>query len=411
MRSPHSTGSKYRTLRSLRFGLALFAATATAIMGAASASTASTANPADTAASPAGATGQVHYVHTHGETVKVETHGRFGAVPMTTAAQRAHAKSPAAAGTLFYNGGPVQHAVSVYLVFWGNQWNSDGNGVESYEQNLFGGLGTSQDSWSTVTSQYTDDTGQGPSFGGSVLRGSWVDSSASAPQSASAAQIAAEATVGAQHFGVSGDDVQIVVLSPSGTSPDGFPNTGFCAWHDYNGTVPYTNMPYVLDAGSSCGADSVQSQLDGFSIVNGHEYAETATDPEPASGWVASDGEENGDLCAWQNLGAVSLPTGSFAMQPTWSNAVGGCAMSGSTQAPPADPGGPTLTWGRAVHRGHRTHHGGTRFPARGRRRSSRWGSMTPVGCRGSRAGEARYPARRSIRTVRAISDQARTPE
>ena len=37
---------------------------------------------------------------------------------------------------------------------------------------------------------------------------------------------------------------------------------------------------------------------------------------------------ENGDVCAWQNLAAISLPTGSFAMQPTWSNAISGCAMS-----------------------------------------------------------------------------------
>jgi len=134
--------------------------------------------------------------------------------------------------------------------------------------------------------------------------------------------------VGAQHFGVSGDDVQIVVLSPSGTSPDGFPNTGFCAWHDFNGSVPFTNMPYVLDAGNSCGEDLVQNPLDGFSIVGGHEYAETATDPEPPSGWVAASGEENADECAWQGLGVVNLSTGSFAMQPTWSNQDGGCALS-----------------------------------------------------------------------------------
>ncbi len=331
MRSPHSVGSKHRSLRSARYGLALFAAAATAVMAAASTSTASAATAAPDSgpvASAPSATGQVHYVHTHGRTIKVETHGRFGVVPTTTAAARSHTVTPDASGTLQYGGGPVQHAVSVYLVFWGSQWNSDSNGVQSYMTNFFNGLGTSQDSWSTVTSQYTDSSGQGPSFNGPVLRGTWVDNSGAAPASASAAQIAAEATVGAQHFGVSGTNVQIDVLSPSGTSPDGFPNSGFCAWHDYNGTVPYTNMPYVLDAGSSCGADSVQNQLDGFSIVNGHEYAETATDPEPSSGWVASDGEENGDLCAWQDLGAISLPTGSFAMQPTWSNAVNGCAMS-----------------------------------------------------------------------------------
>ena len=106
------------------------------------------------------------------------------------------------------------------------------------------------------------------------------------------------------------------VVSPSGTSPDGFPNSGFCAWHDWNGTTAYTNMPYVLDAGAGCGADSVQNQLDGFSIVGGHEYAEAITDPKPASGWVDASGEEIGDLCAWQNLTALSLSTGTFAIQP-----------------------------------------------------------------------------------------------
>ncbi|MCC9308783.1 hypothetical protein LN042_17110 [Kitasatospora sp. RB6PN24] len=306
-----------------------------AVAGLIGGATASTAAPA-----PAGTAAGVHTVYTHGQRMEVQTHGRHGIVPMKggkgfnakgSAAKGSAGKaaSPADAGDLAYNGGPVEHNVTVYLVFWGNQWDSDGNGVQQYQTNLFSGLGTSQDTWSTVTSQYTDDSGSGPTFNGAVLGGTWVDDSAAAPASAAQADIAAEANVGAQHFGVSGPDVQIVVMSPSGTSPDGFPNSGFCAWHDWNGNVSYTNMPYVLDAGSGCGADSVSNQLDGFSIVGGHEYAESLTDPEPSSGWVASDGEEDGDLCAWQNLGTVSLPTGDFAMQPTWSNNAGGCAMSG----------------------------------------------------------------------------------
>jgi serine protease len=88
-------------------------------------------------------------------------------------------------------------------------------------------------------------------------------------------------------------------------------------------------MPYVLDAGSGCGANSVQNQLDGFSIVGGHEYAEAVTDPEPASGWVDSSGQEIGDLCAWQGLTTLSLPSGSYAIQPLWSNNAGGCVASG----------------------------------------------------------------------------------
>ena len=270
---------------------------------------------------------------------KPQPHGRFGIVPMrststASTASRVHTfSSPRSGGTggpLNYGGGPVQHNVQVYLVFWGSQWDSDSNGVQSYMQNLFSGLGTSSDSWSTVTSQYTDSSGSGPTFGGAVLAGTWVDDGSAAPQSAAQSDIAAEAENGVSHFGITPTgDTQVVVLSPSGTSPDGFPNSGFCAWHDFDGTVSYTNMPYVLDAGSSCGANSVSSQLDGFSIVEGHEYAESATDPQPSSGWVAGDGEENGDLCAWYNLGSISLSTGSFAMQPTWSNAANGCAMSG----------------------------------------------------------------------------------
>lgn len=240
----------------------------------------------------------------------------------------APARPGAPADNLSYGGGPVEHTPQVYLVFWGSQWDSDSNGVESYLQNFFGGVGTGSDNWSTIMTQYPDNQGA-PSFGSSVLAGSWVDDGSAAPSNASAGDIANEANNGAAHFGVSGPDVDVFVVSPSGTSPDGFPNSGFCAWHDWNGNVAYTNMPYVLDAGSSCGANSVQNQLDGYSIVGGHEYAEAVTDPEPSSGWVASDGEEIGDLCAWQNLSALSLSTGSFAVQPLWSNNAGGCALSG----------------------------------------------------------------------------------
>ena len=97
-----------------------------------------------------------------------------------------------------------------------------------------------------------------------------MDSGVTAPANGSATAISNEANRGATHFGVSGANADVFVVSPSGTHPDGFPSTGFCAWHDWNGKVAFTNMPYVLDAGSSCGANSVRNRLDGFSIVAGH---------------------------------------------------------------------------------------------------------------------------------------------
>jgi hypothetical protein len=319
-----------------------FIASAVVLLSAAMATTMATAM----AAAPAQASGHPQArrscgvsatVHLHGRVFHVHMLGRFGIVPM-----RGHKMAPnqpagrfcrvrrlnqpQVSGALTYGGGAVATNPVVYLDFWGSQWDSDSNGVESYLQSLFSGLGDGSDNWSTTMTQYTDGSGNPVTFSGSVLGGTWVDDSAPAPSSASAADIAAEAQNAASVFGVSGPNVDIFVVSPSGTSPDGFPNTGFCAWHDWNGTSAYTNMPYVLDAGSGCGADSVQSQLDGFSIVGGHEYAEAVTDPVPPSGWTdPSNGEEIGDLCAWTNLQAISFDTGTFAMQPLWSDVDNGC--------------------------------------------------------------------------------------
>ena len=96
-------------------------------------------------------------------------------------------------------------------------------------------------------------------------------------------------------------------------------------------------MPYVTDLGASCGENFVNGGsaglLDGFSIVNGHEYAETLTDQNPAGGWTASSGAENGDECAWISSGQgaaanVSMGNGAYAMQSTWSNDTNECDIS-----------------------------------------------------------------------------------
>ena len=70
--------------------------------------------------------------------------------------------------------------------------------------------------------------------------------------------------------------------------------------------------------------------LDGVSIVGGHEYSEAATDPH-LNAWYDSSGAENGDKCAWISSGTgkshdITLSTGTFAVQTTWSNAITNCA-------------------------------------------------------------------------------------
>lgn len=161
-------------------------------------------------------------------------------------------------------------------------------------------------------------------------------------------QLADEAVRAAAHFGntapAANRSALYFIVSPTGAHPDGFNASGatFCGWHDYTaspyGDVAYINLPYVTDAGKGCGANFVNPQsagvLDAFSIVGGHEYAETLTDQNPPGGWTnPSTGEESADECAWISSGQgaaenVHMSTGIFAMQSIWSNDTNRCEIA-----------------------------------------------------------------------------------
>ena len=329
-------------------------------------------------------------------------HKERGSVGATEPAIAAAATGPE---TLSFGGGVdsigvTSGAPKVYLVFWGTQWGTEGTNSNGYAtftgdprnaapyiQAWIKGLGTNGELWSGVMTQYCDGSqvavgatscpSGAPRVGypSGALAGIWYDNSAASPSQASGKQLAAEAVKAAGHFGnttqASNRYAQYVILSPTGTHPDGFntPGGGFCAWHDYNGDttlsgggaapspygdIAFTNMPYVADLGASCGANFVSNSLDGYSIVGGHEYAETLTDQNPAGGWVNNTGssftgQENGDECAWISSGQgaaalVAFSTGSFAMQSTWSNDTNRCDISHPIVSGSGSGGGGTPT-------------------------------------------------------------------
>jgi len=330
-------------------------------------------------------------------------HKERGSVGATEPAIAAAATGPE---TLSFGGGVdsigvTSGAPKVYLVFWGTQWGTEGTNSNGYAtftgdpsnaapyiQAWIKGLGTNGELWSGVMTQYCDGSqvavgatscpSGAPHVGypSGALAGIWYDNSAASPSQASGKQLAAEAVKAAGHFGnttqASNRYAQYVILSPTGTHPDGFntPSGGFCAWHDYNGDttlsgggaapspygdIAFTNMPYVADLGASCGANFVSNSLDGYSIVGGHEYAETLTDQNPAGGWVNNTGssftgQENGDECAWISSGQgaaalVAFSTGSFAMQSTWSNDTNRCDISHPTVSGSGSGGTPTANF------------------------------------------------------------------
>jgi Ricin-type beta-trefoil lectin domain/Putative Ig domain len=250
---------------------------------------------------------------------------------------------------VYYQGGLVQHSPRVYLLLWGPNWSSDPNqaATASYLGNFYSGLGvesgTFPDNWSPITSQYGDTTGS-PTFNGSVYEGAFQDTS-TPPLGVDATGLATEADAFASQQGITDlTDAQIVIATQSGTCPAGFVASTCpsqyrgveCGWHD-SSNEPFTNLPYLLDAGTACGEDFVNSNgtYDGFSVVGGHEYAETITDPYPFTGWQDPNDQSSGEIadkCAWSSRSSdVPLSTGSFAMQPLWSNFGNECVMSVQT--------------------------------------------------------------------------------
>ena len=305
------------------------------------------------------------------------------------AATAATVAAATGSNTLSFQGGVNGIGVTsgtpkVYLVFWGNQWGNaatnaagyltlsgDPKNAAPYMQKWIKGLGTNGELWSGTMTQYCDGplVARGatscppgaPRVGyptGGALAGVWYDNSAPSPTNATGSQIAVEAIKAAAYFGnttpASNRYAQYIIMSPTGMHPDGFNTTagGFCAWHDFTGDttlsggaapssygdIAFTNMPYVTDMGASCGANSVSSELDGFSLVGGHEYAETITDQNPGGGWInstgsSSNGMENADECSWISSGQgasalITFATGSFAMQSSWSNDTNRCDLT-----------------------------------------------------------------------------------
>ncbi|MGH3166257.1 MAG: hypothetical protein ACRDN0_10245 [Trebonia sp.] len=240
---------------------------------------------------------------------------------------RPHGATPAIiTGPLTDHGGPVQTAPKIYVDFW--HWTSDPSGEETYLEQFLSSVGSS--SWLATVGQY------GAGWTGQLLAGTWTDSTNLVPSSPTDAQIQAEAVVAAKHFGVSNSvNVQIVVATPTGHSTSGF-GTSFCAYHGAvaaDPSITYTNLPYMTDAGGSCGEDSVNGSngtLDGVSIVEGHEMAESITDPL-VNAWYDASGNEIADKCVWTDLADLTTSTGTFAVQPLWSNSANGCVQSPSS--------------------------------------------------------------------------------
>lgn len=231
---------------------------------------------------------------------------------------------------LVYGGGPVLTNPRMHIIFWGYKAAGDPHSVGSLLLNYAKSIGGS--AYNNIYTQYYGPSGNitNPA---NQFAGAMYDNTNPIPAHPTDAQVANEAInfVKAHGYDPNGS---YVVATAHGHSTSGF-GTQWCAYHSattYNGhLISYTDLPYMPDAGSSCGSNVIGAPSDeqgvdeGVTIVGGHEYGESVTDPNPPNGWYNSSQGEIGDICAWQNIQNDPYGTHTYTAQPMFSNASSSC--------------------------------------------------------------------------------------
>lgn len=214
----------------------------------------------------------------------------------------------AAITPLVYHNGPLINQPTIYIIWYGN-WNqtngSDNAGGQQLIRDWANGIGSSAHfmlNSSLTTSSY-------PVSGRAVYGGETTDTGTSTKLRDSNIQSIVLNAISSGRLPRDSSGVYFVVTSSNVSETSGF-CTQYCGWHtstasslNTNGRVRYSFIGNANRCLSSCAAQSVSPNgnagIDGAISVMTHELEEATTDADPSSGWVASNGQENGDLCAW----------------------------------------------------------------------------------------------------------------
>lgn len=266
--------------------------------------------------------------------------------------------APATTTPLAYHGGPVMRTNTTYLIFWIPSGFTVSSGYVSTITQYFRDVAASSGTLSNVyavNSQYYDAGGHiahTSTFGGAVTATNAFPANGCTDPGGrttcvSDAQLRTEiTTVMGQQGWTGGANKLYFIFTPRSVGScyaDGFcAYREFCAYHSAlsagGTTTPYANQPY---AGSVNGCDSGQhpnaDDADATINVASHEHNEAITDPQ-LNAWYDSDGEENGDKCAWTFGSPLGGTNGSYWnqsingrhywLQREWSNASSACVLN-----------------------------------------------------------------------------------
>ena len=231
-------------------------------------------------------------------------------------------------------GGVVQTAPKVYVIFWGSNFEAKGKGEhkEPTEQELKAAKvremllklyeGMTGSAYEGILTQYFNSTaGATGRVGSTVTTSSWIDSSVEAPSKLTRAKVQEEVTKGivTNKWTPELNAQFAVVTAPGSTYESSFIGPGRCAYHEHESSgVVYDFVPYQGEKPFTEGSEPCITigNASGNGIYKtsksaSHEFAEAATDPE-GNTWYKGE-REIADLC--QKEEDFELPDGAWAQK------------------------------------------------------------------------------------------------
>ncbi|SPF50640.1 Phosphate-responsive 1 family protein [Candidatus Sulfopaludibacter sp. SbA4] len=209
-----------------------------------------------------------------------------------------------------YHGGPVIGTPNVYLIWYGN-WNQNNGTDTAAGQQIIRDFvyGINNSAYFKINTTYTT----GPyTVTGSVNKES--EFTVGSPYSNRLSDngvltvVSNAINVGNKNGKLPYDanGVYFVLTSSDVNETSGF-CTQYCGWHYWGNTSSHQHVRYsfIGNAARCLNACAIQSTgpngnagVDGMASILAHELSETTTDPD-GTGWWDSQGQENGDKCAW----------------------------------------------------------------------------------------------------------------
>lgn len=289
-------------------------------------------------------------------------------------------------GRLEYLGGSVMRTNAVFAIYWAPAGSYMQPGYATFVDRYLSDVATASGSRTSVYSvltQYGDRSGRiafKSNFGGSdVVTDSFPRSGCSYPASVgiptclTTAQLLTEISAVVSRRGwPRGANYLYLLFLPKNVGACTNVDTGSletcgkrqyaflgpCGWHDampYNSpasVTPYAIIPYGesdatgINPATGCaqgGQSPNGNDADATINIVSHEESEAITDPD-ASAWLSKDGNEIGDLCAWQYGRPPGGPAGAkynqviagdhYWLQGEWSNASNSCSWGASAPTP-----------------------------------------------------------------------------